>query len=43
MQTQAKRTDRLAVANYVIENNLDLADLQEKTAAVHQILISNKS
>ncbi len=43
MQTQAKRTDRLAVANYVIENNLDLADLQEKTAAVHQALISNKS
>jgi dephospho-CoA kinase len=43
MQTQAKRTDRLAVANYVIENNLDLSDLQEKTAAVHQALISNKS
>jgi dephospho-CoA kinase len=43
IQTQAKRSERLAVANYVIENNLDLADLQEKTAAVHQALISNKS
>jgi dephospho-CoA kinase len=43
IRTQAKRADRLAVADYVIENNLDLADLQEKTAAVHQALISNKS
>jgi dephospho-CoA kinase len=43
IQTQAKRADRLAVADYVIENNLDLTDLQEKTAAVHQTLISNKS
>ena len=43
IDAQARRTDRLAVANYVIENNLDLADLQEKTAAVHQALISNKS
>lgn len=43
IQTQAKRADRLAVADYVIENNLDLSKLEEKTAAVHQALISNKS
>lgn len=43
IQTQAKRADRLAVADYVIENNLDLSKLEEKTAAVHQALLSNKS
>jgi dephospho-CoA kinase len=43
MATQAKREDRLAVADYVIENNGSLIELEEKTAQLHELLLDHKN
>lgn len=43
MATQAKRKDRLAIADYVIENNGSLIELKEKTAQLHELLLHHKN
>ena len=42
MASQAKREDRLAVANYVIENQGSLSELEDKTRELHKLLTTYK-
>jgi dephospho-CoA kinase len=41
--TQAKREDRLAVADYIIKNDGSLVELEKKTALLHESLIHRKN
>lgn len=41
--TQAKREDRLAVADYIIKNVGSLVELEKKTAQLHESLIHRKN
>jgi dephospho-CoA kinase len=43
MATQVKREDRLAVADYVIENNGSLIELEKKAAQLHELLLDHKN
>jgi dephospho-CoA kinase len=43
MATQVKREDRLAVADYVIENNGSLIELEKKAAQLHELLLHHKN
>jgi dephospho-CoA kinase len=43
MSTQAKREDRLAVADYIIKNDGSLIELEKKTAQLHESLIGLKN
>jgi dephospho-CoA kinase len=43
MSTQAKREDRLAVADYIIKNDGDLFELEKKTAQLHESLVGRKN
>jgi len=40
---QAKREDRLAVADYIIKNDGSLSELEKKTAQLHESLIHRKN
>jgi dephospho-CoA kinase len=40
---QAKREDRLAVADYIIKNDGSLVELEKKTAQLHESLIHRKN
>ncbi len=42
MASQAKREDRLAVADYVIENQESLQALEDKTRVLHKLLTTYK-
>ena len=41
--TQAKREERLAAADYIIKNDGSLAELEKKTAQLHESLIHRKN
>lgn len=41
--TQAKREDRLAVADYIIKNDGSLPELEKKTAQLHESLVHRKN
>ena len=41
--TQAKREERLAAADYIIKNDGSLAELEKKTAQLHESLVHRKN